>query len=104
MGRYVRQFDVPITFDDELITVTLRQASQEEVFSMKADGGIEMLKGFRAALSDAILEIKGPTDAAGVQVPKDEFLSRAYFAKVVMEIGEKWIERATPQNPSSPAA
>ena len=104
MGRYVRQFEVTVPFDDESVIVTLRQATQEDVLSLSAEGGIALLKGFRERLGSAILDLRGPFDAAGVQVPKEEFLSVAYFSKAVMDLGQKWIERATPQNPSLPAA
>jgi hypothetical protein len=104
VGRYVRQFEVTVTVDDEPVTATLRQATQEDVLSLKAGDGLELLKGFRERLGNAIVELRGPTDAAGTQIPKDEFLSVAYFSGAVMQIGEKWIQKATPQNPSSPAA
>lgn len=104
MGRYVRQFEVTVTVDEETVTATLRQAKQDEVLSLKTGNTHEMLKGFRVHLGEAIVDLKGPTDAAGIQVPKEEFLSTAYFTSAVMELGQKWLERATPQNPSSPAA
>jgi hypothetical protein len=100
VSRYVRQFEATVTVDEEAVTAILQQATQDDVLSLKADGGgVELLKGFRARLSDAIVELKGPTDAAGTQVPKDEFLTKAYFSKAVIELGTKWLERATPQNP-----
>lgn len=104
MSRYVRQFEATVFVDDEEVRATLRQASQDDVLSLKPDGGVELLKGFRARLADAIVELKGPTDAAGIQVPKEEFLFTAYFSKAVMELGAKWLERANPQNPQLPAA
>lgn len=102
MGRYVRQFEVTVTVDGEPVRAVLKQALQDDVLSLKAGDGIELLKGFRTRLADAIVELHGPTDAAGVQVPKEEFLSAAYFTSALMELGEKWLAKATPQNPSSP--
>jgi hypothetical protein len=100
VGRYVRQFEVTVTVDEESVTATLRQASQDDVLSLNPEGnGADLLRGFRSRLTDAIVDLKGPTDAAGVQISKDEFLSAAYFSKAVMDIGAKWLERATPQNP-----
>lgn len=104
MGRYVRQFEITITVDDEPVTAVMRHASQEDVLSLNAEDKVALLRTFSARLGDAIIELRGPVDAAGVQVPKAEFLSVAYFASAVMEIGSKWVERATPKNPSSPGA
>lgn len=104
MGRYVRQFEVTVTVDEEPVTAVLRQATHAEILSLPTGDNTALLKAFSEKLRDAIVELRGPTDAAGTQIPKDEFLSIAYFGKTVMAIGTKWIERATPQNPPSPAA
>lgn len=104
MGRYVRQFDVTVKHDDEPITVTLKPAKYGDVSSFKGGEDDQIVVQFQKLLAEYIVELKGPTDAAGVQVPKEEFLSVAYFAPAVIEIGTEWIKRATPQNPPSPGA
>ena len=104
MGRYVRQFELTVTVDDEPITAVMRHATQEDVLSLNGEDKVALLRAFSARLSDAIIELRGPVDAAGVQIPKAEFLSVAYFAQAVMELGSKWVERATPRNPPSPGA
>jgi hypothetical protein len=104
VGRYVRQFEVSITFDDEVITATMEQATQEDLLGFDTSDKLGMLRRFRERMGVAIVDLRGPRDAAGSQVPKEEFLSKAYFSSAVMDLGEKWIERATPQNPPSPGA
>ena len=104
MGRYVRQFEVSITFDDEVITATMEQATQEDLLGFDPSDKLGMLRRFRDRMGAAIVELRGPKDAAGTQVSKDEFLSKAYFSSAVMQLGDKWIERASPQNPPSPGA
>lgn len=102
MGRYVRQFDESIEFDGEVITATFEQATQEDLLGFDPTDKLAMLLRFRERMGPAIIELKGPKDAAGTQVSKEEFLSKAYFSGAVMKLGEKWIDRATPQNPPSP--
>lgn len=104
MGRYVRQFEVSITFDDEVITAIMEQASQEDLLALDPSDKIAMLRSLRERLGGAIVDLKGPKDAAGSQISKDEFLSKAYFSGAVLELGDKWIGRASPQNPPSPGA
>lgn len=104
MGRYVRQFEISVGFDGDVIKVTMEQASQEDLLGFDMSDKLGMLRRFRERLGPAIVKLEGPMDAAGTQVPKEEFLSKAYFAPAITEIGEKWIARASPQNPSSPGA
>lgn len=99
MGRYVRQFEVSIEFDGETIKATLEQASQEDLLGFDTSDRLATLRRFRERMGPAIVNLVGPTDAAGTQVPKEEFLTKAYFAPAVSDLGEKWIERASPQNP-----
>jgi len=104
VGRYVRQFDVTVTHDGEQIVATLKPAKFCDVMSLNGLTDEGLAKAFQEKLSENIVEMKGPLDAAGVQVPKEEFLSVAYFMTAVMELGTAWLERAVPQNPSSPGA
>jgi hypothetical protein len=104
VGRYVRQFDVTVTHDGEPIVATLTPAKFGDVMSLNGLNDEGLAKAFQEKLAENIVELKGPLDAAGVQVPKDEFLKVAYFMTAVMEIGTKWLERAVPQNPPSPGA
>lgn len=104
MGRYVRQFEISITFDEEVIKATMEQATSEDLLGFDTSDKLGMLRRFRERMGPAIVNLTGPTDAAGSQVSKEEFLSKAYFAPAVSELGEKWIERASPQNPPSPGA
>lgn len=106
MGGYVRQFDVTVTHPDgERITAILKPAKWGDVSHLgKGANEDEIVRGFQATLGEYIVELRGPTDAAGVQVTKEEFLSAAYFVPAVLEIGTEWIQRATPRNPPSPGA
>lgn len=104
MGGYVRQFDVTVEQDGQPITATLKAASYGDVAGLDGAKDDALVRGFQKLLAEYIMELKGPTDAAGTQVPKEEFLSAAYFVRSVIEIGTKWVERATPKNPSSPGA
>lgn len=105
MGGYVRQFDVTVTMDGEPITVTLRQAKFGDVARVSPDmTPNETVKVFQDILRGYIVEMKGPLDRAGTQVPKDEFLDMAYFAPAVIQIGQEWVERATPSDPCEPVA
>lgn len=104
MGGYVRQFDITVMHDGEPIVATLKPAKFGEVMSLNGLNNEGLAKAFQEALAENIVEMKGPLDAAGVQVPKEEFLSVAYFMTAVMELGTKWLERAVPQNPPSPGA
>jgi hypothetical protein len=103
VGRYVRQFDVTVTHDGEPITATLKPPTVQDVlgFDSKLDQ-TRLYQGFRERLSENIVELKGPVDAAGTQVPKDEFLNAAYFMTAMMELGTEWLKRAMPANPSLP--
>jgi len=105
MGAFVRQFDVTVQHDGEPITVTLKPAKYGDVSPLQSAATQDaVIKGFQSVLGEYITEMKGPFDAAGVQVSKDDFLSLAYFVKPVLEIGTEWVKRAAPQNPPSPGA
>jgi len=106
VGGYVRQFDITVTHDGEPITVTLKPAKFGDVAKLQSagDSQADLVKGFQTLLADYIIDMKGPMDAAGTQVPKDEFLSAAYFLQPVLEIGTGWVQRAMPQNPPLPGA
>lgn len=99
MGRYVRQFEISVTHaDGEVITALVKPATTADVYSLDV-AETHLARTFQERMKDVIVELKGPTDAAGVQIPKEEFLSAAYFTKAVLDIGTEWLRRASPQNP-----
>jgi hypothetical protein len=104
VGGYVRQFDVTVEQDGQPITVTLRPAKYADITALKGDDQDAIVRGFQRVLAEYIVDMKGPVDAAGVQVLKEEFLSAAYFLVPVLHIGTEWVRRATPLNPQSPGA
>lgn len=99
MGRYVNQFEVTVTHDGEPITAVLRSADYGDVASLKGRDNDALIMEFQKLLANYIVELKGPTDAAGTQVAKETFLKAAYFAAPVIQIGSEWVKRAAPQNP-----
>jgi hypothetical protein len=104
VGGYVRQFDVTVTHDGEPITATLKPAKAHDVLSLQGVDrtNVFLINAFQEKLAESIVELKGPLDAAGVQVSKEEFLGAAYFMSAVMQMGSEWLRRAMPQNPPSP--
>lgn len=101
MGRYVKQLEIPLVHDGEPYSVIIKPALYDDVISIDQDG--DLIKQFRERLDKYIVELR-MTDAAGVQVSKEDFLTVAYFAEAVMDAGTEWLKRAKPQNPRLPAA
>lgn len=98
MGGYVRQFDVTVEQEGQPITATLKPARYADICALKGEDN-DVVRDFQRVLAEYIVDLKGPFDAAGVQVSKEEFLSAAYFMVPVLHIGTEWVKRATPQNP-----